>query len=124
LVLEKYGRGGLDSCGSEYGPVAACCEHGNEPSDSIKGRKFLDYLSVLSASQEGLCYMAFVPHCTPSNPFFPSSDDGAWATRPVYKIRPKSTDGFSTGLVLWYVWRRIETERVFLDTRQDSLDGG
>jgi hypothetical protein len=22
-----------------------CCEHGNEPSDSIKGREFLDQLS-------------------------------------------------------------------------------
>jgi len=27
--------------GSEYGPVAGCCEHGNEPSGSIKGGKFL-----------------------------------------------------------------------------------
>jgi hypothetical protein len=27
--------------------VAGSCEHGNEPSDSIKGGEFLDYLSVL-----------------------------------------------------------------------------
>jgi hypothetical protein len=25
--------------------VVGSCEHGNEPSDSIKGREFLDYLS-------------------------------------------------------------------------------
>jgi hypothetical protein len=25
--------------------VADCCEHGNEPSSSIKGRKFLGYQS-------------------------------------------------------------------------------
>jgi hypothetical protein len=28
--------------GSRYGLVAGSCEHGNEPSDSIKGREFLD----------------------------------------------------------------------------------
>jgi hypothetical protein len=33
---------GLDSLGSEQGPVAGFCEHGNEPSGSIKGREFLD----------------------------------------------------------------------------------
>jgi hypothetical protein len=27
------------------GPVAGSCEHGNEPSVSIKGREFLDQLS-------------------------------------------------------------------------------
>jgi hypothetical protein len=27
------------------GPVVGCCGHGNEPSDSIKGWKFLDQLS-------------------------------------------------------------------------------
>jgi hypothetical protein len=32
---------GLDSCDSGYGQVAFCCEHGNEPLFSIKGRKFL-----------------------------------------------------------------------------------
>jgi len=26
----------------DKGPVAGCCEHGNEPSGSIKGREFLD----------------------------------------------------------------------------------
>jgi hypothetical protein len=25
-----------------YGPVAGCCEHGNEPTSSIKGGEFLD----------------------------------------------------------------------------------
>jgi hypothetical protein len=34
--------------------VAEYCEHSNEISVSIKGGEFLDYLSVLSASQEGL----------------------------------------------------------------------
>jgi hypothetical protein len=40
--------------------VAASFEHGNEPSSSIKGGEFLDYLSVLLASQEGLCSMELV----------------------------------------------------------------
>jgi hypothetical protein len=26
------------------GPPVGCCEHGNEPSDFIKGEEFLDYL--------------------------------------------------------------------------------
>jgi hypothetical protein len=33
---------GLDACGSDYGPVTDSCEHGNEPSGSIKGGEFLD----------------------------------------------------------------------------------
>jgi hypothetical protein len=37
--------------------VAGSCEHGNKPSCSIKCREFLDRLSVLLASQEGLCSM-------------------------------------------------------------------
>jgi hypothetical protein len=37
--------------------VAGFCEHGNEPFVSIKGGEFLEYLSVLLASQEGLCFM-------------------------------------------------------------------
>jgi hypothetical protein len=32
--------------------VAGSCEHGNEPSGSIKGGEFLDYLSVLLAFQD------------------------------------------------------------------------
>jgi len=32
----------LDLSGSGWRPVAGPCEHGNEPSSSIKGRKFLD----------------------------------------------------------------------------------
>jgi hypothetical protein len=40
--------------------VARSCEHGDEPSGSIKCREFLDYLSVLLASQEGLCFMELV----------------------------------------------------------------
>jgi hypothetical protein len=34
--------GGLDVSGSGWGQVAGSCEHGNEPSGSIKGEKFLD----------------------------------------------------------------------------------
>jgi hypothetical protein len=34
--------------------VASSCEHGNEPSGSIKGGKFLDSLNVLLACQEAL----------------------------------------------------------------------
>jgi hypothetical protein len=40
--------------------VAGSCEHGNEPSGSIKCGEFLDYLSVLLASQEGPCSMELV----------------------------------------------------------------
>jgi hypothetical protein len=40
--------------------VADSCEHGNEPSGSIKCREFLDCLSVLLASYEGLCSMELV----------------------------------------------------------------
>jgi hypothetical protein len=35
-------RCGLDASGSGKGPVADSHEHSNEPSDSIKGGKFLD----------------------------------------------------------------------------------
>jgi hypothetical protein len=40
--------------------VASSCEHGDEPSGSIKCGEFLDQLSVLLASQEGLCSMDLV----------------------------------------------------------------
>jgi hypothetical protein len=34
---------GVDSCGSGQGQVGGgCCEHGNEPSGSIKGGEFID----------------------------------------------------------------------------------
>jgi hypothetical protein len=35
-------RCGLDASASGLGPVAGCCEHGNEPSGSIRGEEFLD----------------------------------------------------------------------------------
>jgi hypothetical protein len=35
--------------------VAGSYEHGNEPSVSIKCGEFFDQLSILLASQEGLC---------------------------------------------------------------------
>jgi hypothetical protein len=40
--------------------VAGSCEHGDEPSGSIKYGEFLYWLSVLLASQEGLCSMELV----------------------------------------------------------------
>jgi hypothetical protein len=40
--------------------VVGSCEHGNEPSGSIKRGEFLDLLSVLLASFEGLCSMELV----------------------------------------------------------------
>jgi hypothetical protein len=39
------GTCGLDSFGSRKRLVAGCCEHGNEPSGSIKGGEFIDELS-------------------------------------------------------------------------------
>jgi hypothetical protein len=35
----------VDSTGLGEGPIVAFCEHGNEPSGSIKGGEFLDWLS-------------------------------------------------------------------------------
>jgi hypothetical protein len=40
--------------------VAGSSEHGDEPSRSIKCGEFLDLLSVLLVSQEGLCSMQLV----------------------------------------------------------------
>jgi hypothetical protein len=42
--------------------VAGSFEHGNEPSGSIKCGEFFDWLSVLLASQEGLCSMELVSY--------------------------------------------------------------
>jgi hypothetical protein len=36
---------GLDSAGAEWGLQVGICEHGNEPSDSIKDGEFLDQIS-------------------------------------------------------------------------------
>jgi hypothetical protein len=44
----------LDFSGSGWALVAGTCGHGNERSGSIKGEEFLEYLSVLLASQEQL----------------------------------------------------------------------
>jgi hypothetical protein len=38
-------RCGLDASDAGQGPAAGFCEHGNEPSGSIKGWEFLDQLS-------------------------------------------------------------------------------
>jgi hypothetical protein len=40
--------------------VVGSCEHGNEPSDSVKVGEFLFWLSVVCASQNGLCCMELV----------------------------------------------------------------
>jgi hypothetical protein len=40
--------------------VAGFCEHADEPLGSIKCGEFSDLLSVLLASQEGLCSMELV----------------------------------------------------------------
>jgi hypothetical protein len=39
------GSCGLDAYGSRQGPVVSSCEQANDPSGSIKGSEFLDYLS-------------------------------------------------------------------------------
>jgi hypothetical protein len=36
------GRCGQEAAGSGQGLAVSCCEHGNEPSCSIKGEEFLD----------------------------------------------------------------------------------
>jgi hypothetical protein len=45
---------GLDSSGSECRAVVGSVEHENQPSDSTKVGNFLDQLTGLSATQEGL----------------------------------------------------------------------
>jgi hypothetical protein len=42
LSRSRFEGRGLDASDSGLGPVAGCCEHGNEHSGSIKGGKFLD----------------------------------------------------------------------------------
>jgi hypothetical protein len=41
-ILGVVRRCGLDEYSLGEGPMAGCCEHGNEPSDSIKGGEFID----------------------------------------------------------------------------------
>jgi hypothetical protein len=45
LTEKRYEGCGLDSTGSEYNAVAGSCEHGNDPSVSIKGGEFCDQQS-------------------------------------------------------------------------------
>jgi len=42
IKRNRVGYCGLDSSGSGQGPAAGSCQHGNEPSGSIKGKEFLD----------------------------------------------------------------------------------
>jgi hypothetical protein len=42
---------GLDSPGWGKGPMTSSCEHGNEPSGSVKGGEFLDYLRTVLRGQ-------------------------------------------------------------------------
>jgi hypothetical protein len=39
------GRYGLDETGSKQNPTASYCIHGNEPSDSVTGKEFLDSIN-------------------------------------------------------------------------------
>jgi hypothetical protein len=61
MDLREIGFGDMDWIHlAQDRQVAGSCEHGNEPSGSIKCGEFLDYLSLLLASQEGLCSMELV----------------------------------------------------------------
>jgi hypothetical protein len=44
------------------GSMAGSCEHGDEPSTSIKCGEFLEKQSVLLASQEGFCSVELVTY--------------------------------------------------------------
>jgi len=44
-VTKMVGRCGMDSAGSGQGSASGICEHGNEPSGSIKGGECRDSLS-------------------------------------------------------------------------------
>jgi hypothetical protein len=59
MDLREIGFGDVDwiHLAQDKVQVAGSCEHGNEPSGSIKCGEFLEQLSVLLVSQEGLCSM-------------------------------------------------------------------
>jgi hypothetical protein len=40
--------------------VEGFCKHDNEPSGSVKGGEFLEYLSLLLGSEVGLCSIKLV----------------------------------------------------------------
>jgi hypothetical protein len=42
ILENRKGKCELVSSGSGWGPVEGSCEHGNEPSSSIRGGEFLD----------------------------------------------------------------------------------
>jgi hypothetical protein len=44
IDLRGIGWDGLDRTGSGWGPVEGSCEHGDEPSGSLKCWKILEYL--------------------------------------------------------------------------------
>lgn len=50
----------MDLYGSVKGPVAGCCERGNELRGSIKGGEFLDQLSVLFMLLKNDCFVELV----------------------------------------------------------------
>jgi hypothetical protein len=59
---ENWASGyGLNSCGSGNEQLAGCCEHCHEISGSTKGGEFLDYMSVLLVSEEGLSPRSYLP---------------------------------------------------------------
>jgi hypothetical protein len=44
-ILKEYGGGGVTKCGCGEGWVVGCCEHGDEPSDAVKGEELHDQMS-------------------------------------------------------------------------------
>jgi hypothetical protein len=56
------GWGGLDGSGSGYGPVEGSCEHGIEPSGSIKCWEFLEGLHNWRLLKEGSAHVSVVVH--------------------------------------------------------------
>jgi len=50
---------GMDSTGSEWGPVVGCFEHGNEPWGSIKGANFVTNWATVSLSRRLWCMELF-----------------------------------------------------------------
>ena len=60
LLSNSVGRFGMDSSGLRYGPVAGCCEHGNEPSGSTKTAIFMSswYCGPCSVQSVGrVCHL-------------------------------------------------------------------
>jgi hypothetical protein len=76
--------------------VMDCSEHGDEPLGSIKCRKHFDRLSVLFASQQGLCSMELVRMSVVKQHIFLTNTQHTHCGRVIFMFWVKSTVNFQT----------------------------